>query len=81
MSSCARSSAAASSSRCLRVGVYRVQVGAMTITAGEEDLEVPAPSRKKQGARQTSSSAAGPKRDRASGAFEFRNRRPSTCTG
>ena len=27
----------------LKVGVYRVQVGAMTITAGEKDLEAPAP--------------------------------------
>ncbi len=31
----------------LRVGVYRVQVGSMTITAREEELDVPAPSKKK----------------------------------
>jgi len=31
----------------LRVGVYRVQVGSMTITAREQELEVPAPSKKK----------------------------------
>ena len=36
----------------LKAGVYRVQVGAMTITAGEKDLEAPAPSKKKKG-RQT----------------------------
>jgi DNA mismatch repair protein MutS2 len=40
----------------LKVGVYRVQVGAMTITVGETDLEAPAPSRKKKG-RQTPASA------------------------
>ena len=28
----------------MKAGVYRVQVGAMTITAREEDLDVPAPS-------------------------------------
>jgi DNA mismatch repair protein MutS2 len=32
----------------LKVGVYRVQVGAMTITAGEKDLEAPARSKKKK---------------------------------
>jgi len=31
----------------MKDGVYRVQVGAMTITAREDDLDVPAPSRKK----------------------------------
>ena len=36
----------------MKDGVYRVQVGAMTITAREEDLDAPAPSKKK--ARATS---------------------------
>ncbi len=40
----------------LKVGVYRVQVGAMTITAREDDLEAPAPSKKKN-RRQTPASA------------------------
>ena len=40
----------------LKAGVYRVQVGAMTITASEKDLEVPTPSRKKKG-RQTTAPA------------------------
>ncbi|MBK5295569.1 MAG: Smr/MutS family protein [Vicinamibacteria bacterium] len=32
----------------LKVGVYRVQVGAMTITAREQELDVPAASKKKK---------------------------------
>ena len=32
----------------LNVGVYRVQMGAMTITARDEELEAPAPSKKKK---------------------------------
>ena len=32
----------------LKVGVYRVQVGAMTITAREEELDVPAASKKRK---------------------------------
>ncbi len=63
----------------LKAGVYRVQVGAMTITAGEKDLEVPAPSRKKKG-RQTSA-PAGVRARAASGGLERPSRRPSTCTG
>ncbi len=31
----------------LRDGVYRVQVGALTVTAREEELELPAPSKKR----------------------------------
>jgi len=32
----------------LRAGVYRVQVGALTVTAREEEIEVPAPSKKRR---------------------------------
>jgi DNA mismatch repair protein MutS2 len=39
----------------MKPGVYRVQVGAMTITAHEEDLEAPGPSKKKK-RRQTTAS-------------------------
>ena len=63
----------------LKAGVYRVQVGAMTITAGEKDLEVPALSREEERpsdacvrecrARSTIRSPRGP------------SRRRSTCTG
>jgi DNA mismatch repair protein MutS2 len=41
----------------LKAGVYRVQVGAMTITAGEKDLEAAALTKKKK-ARQTPASAS-----------------------
>ena len=62
----------------LKVGVYRVQVGAMTITAREEDLEAPAPSKKKKG-RQTPTSANvgldGVRRPRVP------SQRRSICTG
>ena len=40
----------------MKDGVYRVQVGAMTITAHEEDLDAPAPAKKKK-SRQTTVSA------------------------
>ena len=45
----------------LKAGVYRVQVGAMTITAADKDLEAPAPSRKKK--RRQTSASAGVERD------------------
>ena len=41
----------------LKVGVYRVQVGAMTITAREDDLEAPPVPSKKKNRRQTPASA------------------------
>ncbi len=63
----------------LKAGVYRVQVGAMTITAGEKDLEAPAPSKKKKG-RQTPASAECRARS-ASGGSRRPSRRRSTCTG
>jgi DNA mismatch repair protein MutS2 len=50
----------------MKAGVYRVQIGAMTITAGENDLEAPAPSRKKKG-RQTAASAAVERDERPAG--------------
>ena len=42
----------------LKAGVYRVQVGAMTITAGEQDLEAPALSKKKKGRQSPASASA-----------------------
>lgn len=42
----------------LKVGVYRVQVGAMTIIAREEELEEPAKSKKKKKSRQTAAPAS-----------------------
>ena len=64
----------------LKAGVYRVQVGAMTITAGEKDLEAPAPSKKKKRpsdacVRRVPSAISHPV------AVERPSRRRSTCTG
>ena len=47
----------------LKPGVYRVQLGAMIITAHEEDLEAPRPSKKKK-RRQTTASADVEREDR-----------------
>jgi DNA mismatch repair protein MutS2 len=52
----------------LKAGVYRVQVGAMTITAGEKDLEAPALSKKKKGHQAPSVSAERDPHPAASGA-------------
>ena len=53
----------------LKAGVYRVQVGAMTITAGEKDLEAPTLSKKKKG-RQTASASAEPGHHRVAAGAE-----------
>ena len=63
----------------LKAGVYRVQVGAMTITAGEKDLEVPAPSRRRR--RRQTTAPAGRRARSASEGSTRPSRRPSTCTG
>jgi DNA mismatch repair protein MutS2 len=43
----------------IRPGVYRVQVGALSVTAREDELEIPTPSKKKKGAAPVVDALAG----------------------